>query len=124
VVDGPIWAYDCSDLVDSKALRNEAIITSEGNTVMQQTLSLQPSNSPTACPSSSPSLEPTRDPSPSPTASPSNSPSMSPTTTPNGKVVGVVFEGVNGNGIQDAAEPGISGVDVVITDSSAGVRMW
>jgi hypothetical protein len=40
-----------------------------------------------------------------------------PTPTPTGKVKGTVFEDANNNGKQDPGEPGISGVDVVITDS-------
>ena len=49
---------------------------------------------------------------------PSPSPTTSPTGAQQGKVVGVVFEDTNGNGIQDVGEPGIPYVDVVITDSS------
>ena len=37
---------------------------------------------------------------------------------PVGKIEGTVFWDVNGNGAQDAEEPGIDGVDVVITDSN------
>ncbi|KAG1694868.1 Serine-aspartate repeat-containing protein D [Nymphon striatum] len=34
-----------------------------------------------------------------------------------GEVIGVIYNDTNGNGTQDASEPGISGVQVVITDS-------
>lgn len=37
-----------------------------------------------------------------------------------GKVKGVVYEDINGNGSQDDGEPGLEGVDVVITDSLGG----
>ncbi|WP_317126909.1 beta strand repeat-containing protein, partial [Nonlabens xiamenensis] len=35
-----------------------------------------------------------------------------------GLLTGTVFEDTNGNGVQDAGEPGIAGVDVVVTDSN------
>ncbi|WP_124981883.1 Calx-beta domain-containing protein, partial [Nonlabens xiamenensis] len=35
-----------------------------------------------------------------------------------GIINGTVFEDTNGNGVQDAGEPGIAGVDVVVTDSN------
>ena len=34
----------------------------------------------------------------------------------NGTIEGVVYDDVNGNGVQDAGEPGLGGVDVVVTD--------
>ena len=37
---------------------------------------------------------------------------------PTGKIVGIVFEDTNGNGVQDPGEPGIPNVSVEITDSS------
>jgi hypothetical protein len=43
-----------------------------------------------------------------------------PTVAPLGKVKGLVFEDINGNGVRDPGEPGISGVDLVIFDSTGG----
>jgi hypothetical protein len=37
---------------------------------------------------------------------------------PLGKIEGIVFEDKNGNEVKDTSEPGISGVDVVITDNT------
>ena len=76
-----------------------------------------PTESPSALPSLPPSSFPTLSPSSSPTTLPSSSPSVAPTPTPTGMIVGVVFEDINNNGQQDAGEPGIDGIDVVITDS-------
>jgi hypothetical protein len=39
-----------------------------------------------------------------------------------GTVSGHIYEDTNGDGTQDAGEPGLAGVDVVITDSQAGTR--
>ncbi|PQJ13191.1 SdrD B-like domain-containing protein [Nonlabens xylanidelens] len=39
-----------------------------------------------------------------------------------GTVSGVVFNDQNGNGIQDAGEPGLANVDVEITDSNGNVQ--
>ncbi len=39
-----------------------------------------------------------------------------------GAIAGVVYDDVNGNGIQDAGEPGIEGVTVVITDASGTIQ--
>ena len=38
------------------------------------------------------------------------------------KAIGVVYEDTNGNGTQDAGEPGIVGVDVTITDSEGRIQ--
>ena len=76
-----------------------------------------PTNSPTPVPTPKPTPSPTSQPTPSPTPKPTSSPTASPTPTPTGKVKGVVYEDTNGNGIQDQGEPGIGGVDVIITDS-------
>ncbi|PQJ21330.1 hypothetical protein BST93_00085 [Nonlabens tegetincola] len=49
-----------------------------------------------------------------------------PTVTPldqNGILNGLVFEDLNGDGVQDAGEPGLGGVDVVITDSNGVVQV-
>jgi hypothetical protein len=88
-----------------------------------------PTGSPTAAPTvpateaptKSPTGAPTGSPTASPTRSPTSSPTASPTETPFGKIKGTVFEDVNSNGEQDEGEPGIEGVDVVITDSNGDV---
>jgi hypothetical protein len=43
-----------------------------------------------------------------------------PTVFSLGKVKGLVFEDINGNEVRDPGEPGISGVDLVIFDSTGG----
>lgn len=50
-----------------------------------------------------------------PTSPPTGLRPVAPTA---GKVKGTVYEDVNGNGVQDTGEPGIEGVDVLITDST------
>ena len=88
--------------------------------------SLSPTNEPTGIPSGSPTIlpsaRPTGAPSIAPSDQPTQSPTMSPTETPGGKIIGVVFEDANGNGIQDDGELGIEGVRVVVTDSSAATQ--
>ncbi|HPL75024.1 MAG TPA: SdrD B-like domain-containing protein, partial [Candidatus Sumerlaeota bacterium] len=39
-----------------------------------------------------------------------------------GTISGHIFNDINGNGVQDAGEPDLSGVDVVITDSLGGTQ--
>ena len=49
-----------------------------------------------------------------------------PTVTPldqNGILNGLVFEDLNGDGVQNAGEPGLGGVDVVVTDSNGVVQV-
>ena len=40
----------------------------------------------------------------------------------NGLLTGVVYEDTNGNGVQDADEPGIAGVNVTVTDSEGNIQ--
>ena len=80
-----------------------------------------PTTSPTGTPTRGPTSSPTGKPTSTPTKSPTSSPTASPTATPTGKVKGTVFEDTNGNGVQDPSEPGLPGVDVVITDSEGNV---
>ncbi|MFK7957536.1 MAG: beta strand repeat-containing protein [Lysobacterales bacterium] len=42
---------------------------------------------------------------------------------PDGTVTGVIYEDTNGNGMQDPGEPGIPGVEVLITDSTGGTQI-
>jgi hypothetical protein len=62
---------------------------------------------------------------PAPTAKVTGTPTVEETAPPSlvatGKVSGIVFLDVNGNGEQDDGEPGIPNVDVVITDSTGDV---
>ena len=39
-----------------------------------------------------------------------------------GEVIGIIYEDTNGNGLQDANEPGLEGVQVEITDSNGNVQ--
>ena len=39
-----------------------------------------------------------------------------------GTLIGIVYEDTNGNGVQDADEPGIEGVTVTITDSQSNIQ--
>lgn len=79
-----------------------------------------PTDAPTRAPTTaSPTDAPTRAPT---TASPTETPTRAPTTaspteTPTGKIKGIVFEDINGNGAMDPNEPGLAGVVVIITDT-------
>lgn len=61
-------------------------------------------------------------PTPQPITPASPAPTPSPTASPTGKVKGLIFRDVNGNGEKDPNEPGIEDVDVVIFDSNGGVQ--
>ena len=61
---------------------------------------------------------PTEAPTAPPSPVPSSSPSESPTSTPTGRIRGLIYEDVNGNGKRDAGEPRIPNVKVVVTDSN------
>jgi hypothetical protein len=80
----------------------------------------RPTKRPTPSPTQSPTQSPTKSPTKSPTTPATTAPTKSPTVPPTGKVKGLVFEDVNGNGEQDPGEPGIEDVDVSIFDSSGG----
>ena len=41
---------------------------------------------------------------------------------PQGTITGHVFEDTDGNGVQEAGEPDLAGVDVTITDSQSGTQ--
>ena len=94
---------------------------------------LRPTSSPTARPTPPPTTRQTATPSVRPTPAPTPLPTQLPTTPPptplppvnlpTGKVVGMVFEDKNANGIRDPGEPGIAGVRVMITDSSGEVQI-
>jgi uncharacterized protein (DUF2141 family) len=72
-----------------------------------------------------PGASPTSGGTPAPTAKVTGTPTVEETAPPSlvatGKVSGIVFLDVNGNGEQDDGEPGIPNVDVVITDSTGDV---
>jgi hypothetical protein len=84
-----------------------------------------PTGSPTGSPTKAPEAAAETG---SPSGAPSNSPSESPSRSPapseggSGKLVGLVFEDTNGNGAQDEGEPGIEGVNVVITTSKGNMQ--
>jgi pyrrolidone-carboxylate peptidase len=65
-----------------------------------------------------PTERPTKSPTASPTASRTISPTAAPTPTSFGKVKGIIYWDKDGNGTQDPDEPGIPGVDVVVTDTA------
>ncbi|HNS00991.1 MAG TPA: SdrD B-like domain-containing protein [Anaerolineae bacterium] len=84
------------------------------------------SPTPTATPSPTPTETPTATPSPTPTETPTATPSPTPTATPpaaTGRVETFVWDDLNGDGIQDAGEPGIAGVQVELVLASSGATV-
>ena len=95
-----------------------------------------PTDTPTPAPTATPTETPTETPTPLPTDTPTPGPTATPTETPlptetptpaptdtptpapgNGSVGDRVWQDDNGDGVQDAGEPGIQGVTVRILDS-------
>ena len=88
-----------------------------------ETPSPTPTETPTETPSPTPTETPTETPSPTPTDTPTETPSPTPTSTPpaaTGRIETFVWDDLNGDGIQDAGEPGIAGVQVALIVSSGG----
>ena len=71
----------------------------------------------TPAPTASPTLAPTAN----PTEAPTTAPTASPTAVPAARISDRVWNDVNGNGVQDAGEPGLAGVSVTLKACDSGV---
>jgi hypothetical protein len=102
------WTYQFPPLTDTP--------TPSPTTTSSPTATFTPSATPTETPT------PTQTPTATPTATPTDTPTATPSATPtHGSIGGVAWNDRNGNGTQDAGEPGLFGVTIQLWRGGAQI---